>query len=320
MLVIGFAAIIIAAQRSETFWLFDLLGQFQLAALWGLLGATAFMLVPAFFSSSQRSYGLVIGFGLIILAIGWLSVRAPLDAPSLKDGPAIKVFQHNVWASNPDPSQVVTAALGSGADIAALIEYENESYAPFEDRLSARWPSSIQGDARDRGNIRLRLMTRFPVVDSETRRPDQGPAYLRARLATPDGELTVIVVHFTRPWPFAPRYAQISQLESLQTELARIKGPVVLLGDFNSAAWGRIAKPLKGESKFQLINNPAVGTWPGRLRDRQTADTLDWPRALSIPIDLTFCRGPVICANHKVGSANGSDHRAVTFELQLTDR
>ena len=48
-------------------------------------------------------------------------------------------------------------------------------------------------------------------------------------------------------------------------------------------------------------------------------DTPGLARFLTIPIDLAFCRGGLVCNNHRVGENLGSDHRLTQFDIWVPE-
>jgi endonuclease/exonuclease/phosphatase (EEP) superfamily protein YafD len=311
------ALIVFSAHLSVSHWLLDLAGQFQLPALWGLMASAAGLLILLAFKRDRFANILFALIAAVFAGTGWYGIWPAEPGARPAGAQAITVYQHNVWANHPDPERVVDGLLASNADIAALVEVRDDVYAPFATTLEERWPHQIQRSLDQYGYPRLRLLSRYEVLQADVREPANSPAMLQARLRLPEGELTVLIVHFTRPWPFDTPEAQLRQLAGLADHVNEINGPLVVLGDVNSVPWGRLAVPLERKYGFSLVNDPRVGTWPARAPIKFDVPSIDWPPQLAIPIDLAFCRGSLVCLDHTIGPHHGSDHRSATFALTL---
>ncbi len=308
-----------SAVFAGAFWAFDLAAQFLLPAAYGaLLISLACVGLLLFHHRGRRLTALLAGAGLALFLTIQLSLHHTEPPIPAGTPPALSVYQHNIWIQNPDTGAAVDAIKAADADIVAIVEAMPAKLTPFEQPLSLQWPYEASGKTPPGVYARLRLLSKYEILDSDIFYPDQSPAMLRARIRTPSDDLTFIVVHFTRPWPFERPRAQMDQLAGLKALLNEHQDEaIVLVGDFNSAPWGRLARPLQREYDLHLVNHPALGTWPGRLPDAGKANTLSWPRRAAIPIDMSFCSAALTCRNHQVGGTHGSDHRAVRFDVHL---
>ncbi|WP_084395765.1 endonuclease/exonuclease/phosphatase family protein [Henriciella aquimarina] len=308
-----------SALFANAYWLFDAASKFLLPSLSvlaligaGLLGLALMRLVPRW----------QIAIGALCIAVtitGFTSLKLASAPDGMKAGtPVMRVYQHNVWIKNPDVGQTVHAFTESGADIVALIEAAPHKFTLYEAGLAQDWPYQLTGETPPATYARLRLLSKYELADGEVHPAYNSPAWLRATVKSPSGDFTILMVHFTRPWPFASPSAQLRQYAGLVPVLNEIDGPLLLLGDFNSAAWGRLAGRLQRDHGMQVINHLQTGTWPNRMPSELAK--LPWPRFMGIPIDLAFCRGEIACGHHRVGPAYGSDHRSVQFDVQLPAR
>jgi endonuclease/exonuclease/phosphatase (EEP) superfamily protein YafD len=314
-LVICSIMAVVGALFSRQHWFLDVLSQFLLPSIWLLVAAPIILIILIIAGASAR-HGI---FG--VAALCGLVAGAPLiqDPPvhGAADAPQLKVYQHNIYVENIVIDRIVATVEREQPDIIALVEVRDDMIGPHEARLRQTWPHVAVARDRDDSWARLRLFSKYPITNYQVRKREFEPATLRAQLETPMGQVTVIVAHFTRPWPFRPPNAQMLHYEALERMLAKETGPLLVLGDFNSAPWGRIGKRMQDDLGFQLANHRAVGTWPGRVNIDDVMDTPGIPRFLTIPIDLAFCRGGLVCSDHTVGMNLGSDHRYATFMMSL---
>ena len=261
--------------------------------------------------------------GFIPLALAGLISGAPIlhdPVIPVPDGAVkLKVYQHNIYVENIVFERIVNKVEREDPDIIALVEARDDTLAPWEARLQERWPYMAKAQTRRYSWARLRLFSKYPIKDYQVRKRDYEPATLHARVETPNGEITVVVAHFTRPWPFKEPEAQMRHYRALRTMLDGIDGPLVVLGDFNSVPWGRIGRRMQDELGFHLANERWAGTWPGRVNIDDMMDTPGLARFLTIPIDLAFCRGGLVCNNHRVGENLGSDHRLTQFDIWVPE-
>lgn len=316
--VVFAAASVIGALFSTQHWAFDSLAQFLLPSLWTLVAAPVVLIGCLLVSRVSVWHAITLPASIAALIVGASIVRSS-DATSPANGFRLSVYQHNIYVENTVFERVVETVERTDPDIIALVEARDSTLAPFEARLAERWPYTAGPRSVKQSYARLRLFSKYEIIGYTVQKRDYEPATLNAQLKTPAGEITVLIAHFTRPWPFKPPESQMRHYRALEDILRDINGPAVLLGDFNSTPWGRIGRPLQTDHGFQLANQPAIGTWPGRVNIDDMMDTVGLPRFATIPIDLAFCRGGAVCTAHRVGENLGSDHRYTQFEVWLTD-
>lgn len=315
-LVICSALSVIGALWSREHWFLDVLSQFLLPSLWFLVAAPVLLVALMIAAGASVRHGLAGLTAIIALTAGAPVVHDP--PVSLPEGAVrLSVYQHNIYVENIVIDRIIETVEREDPDIIALVEVRDDMMAPWESRLMERWPHMSKARSSPDGYARLRFFSKYPILEFRVRKRDNEPATLRARLDTPAGEVTVIVVHFTRPWPFQDPPAQMRHYRALEPMIDAVDGPLLVLGDFNSAPWGRLGRRMIEDKGFQLANRRAVGTWPGRVNIDDVMNTLGLPRSLTIPIDLAFCRGGLVCTGHEVGENLGSDHRYALFDIWI---
>ncbi len=308
---------VLSAFLSGWHWVFDLAGQFLLPALWALVLAALGWIGLILGAPSARRSRLWPGLAAVALLASFYILRTPPAPEMATDAQRYSVYQHNVWIEVSDPGAELDAIMAADADFVALVEAWPDLYAPHLETLRQTWPYAVTGEVPPAVYTRMMLLSKYPVLSSEILFPHGTPSLLQARVQLPEGELTVLVVHFTRPWPFREPQEQIRQLEGLEGILEDIDGPIVMVGDFNSAVWGRLSRRLQARHDFHVVNNPRLGTWPALLTDGLRTGGPPWPGFAGIPIDLAFCRGGLSCGAHTTLPANGSDHYATRFDMVM---
>ena len=307
---------VIGSLWSRHHWFLDVLSQFLLPSLWFLVAAPVLLILLMLSPRVSVRHGLVIPAAIAALAAGAPIVQDP-ETPVPDGATKLKVYQHNIYVENIVIERIVETVERDDPDIIALVEVRDDMMAPWEDRLLERWPHMGKARSSPDGYARLRLFSKYPILEYRVRKRDYEPATLRARIDTPAGELGVIVAHFTRPWPFQDPPAQMRHYRALEPMIDAAEGPLLVLGDFNAAPWGRIGRRLQEDKGFHLANERWAGTWPGRVNIDDVMNTLGLPRFLTIPIDLAYCRGGLVCNNHAVGENLGSDHRYTQFDIWM---
>jgi endonuclease/exonuclease/phosphatase (EEP) superfamily protein YafD len=299
-------AAFIAAQFSHGHWTLDLVSQFLLPATAGAALAVVLASVSDLLRDGRRHRGAL--WGVFALSVWFLPTLAPRGLPPFPltpdAAPVLSVRQHNVLYSNETPEAVAASISARDDDIIALQEAQRRRFAPVLEPVEAELGYFVSADAPgERRQTGMRVLAKSPVLSREILRTETGASLVVTKLDTPDAPLTVIAVHLTRPYPFDHPLAQMRQVEELIGFYREADCPCLILGDFNSAPWGRVAKRLRTEGLLQVPIG-ARGTWPVWL-----------PQRLGIPIDLAFVSPGVAVGEVEVLEAWGSDHRSVAFSI-----
>jgi endonuclease/exonuclease/phosphatase (EEP) superfamily protein YafD len=241
----------------------------------------------------QGPASLITGAALLMLAGAHLpQALPPRPQPDMAATP-IKVLFHNLWYKNLSAAGLLKVINKENPDVVALIEVSSSAEAGLIEGLGQRYPY------QDFHYDRL-IFSKFPL---------KNVAYAKklnathARVKTPDGDIHLIAVHLTRPWPFK-RGSQIAQVERLEDFMQPYDNETTLVvGDFNSTPSAAL---LRGLAKRQALNTaPALtGTWPNYL-----------PGFARLGIDNGLAGGALRFNDRHVGDYTGSDHLPVIFVL-----
>lgn len=291
------AAVTIAAlARLDHRWP-DLLVQFTVPAL------TATVLLTALWALARLRPAALAGAALCValLAVAWPQ-WAPGGPQAAPDRESIRLYSANLWARNSDVDAISRSIAAADADVVVLIELGD---APAErlDEVLQGYPHRVATPRIDRpsGAARSVIASRYSLREFD-RRYD-GLHAVAAAARTPIGTVNIIGAHLTRPWPFQFQWGQLSQVQSLGKRVAPLNDPVIVAGDFNSVATGRVGRMVRGEAGLR----PAPG-WPGT-----------WPTALPAPlritIDQVWISDELTVRSRRLGRPTGSDHRPVITEL-----
>ncbi|MCI4646449.1 MAG: endonuclease/exonuclease/phosphatase family protein [Hyphomonadaceae bacterium] len=309
LLVAGLALPVLASFFTTLHWTVDWVALFLKPALIGLfLVGLALAALVRWFKAGRKVAGLTaLAFAPCALGFPLLGGSASLSPEQVAR--ALTVYQHNVWAGNLDGAAIAGQIRALDPDVAVLIE-TSQYYGTGShfDALADTWPYQLKDTPRPARQARLRILSKYPVSDTQIFRDEAtSMSLVVARVKAEFGPVTVMGLHFTRPWPFDWPKKQMEQLAVAMPVLEEYDCPCLVVGDFNSPPWGRLARTL--EARFDLHHLPLGwrGTWHEAL-----------PEFISIPIDLSFASQDLEFGDATVLPAAGSDHRAVMFEIAPT--
>ncbi|GAD59724.1 endonuclease/exonuclease/phosphatase family protein [Brevundimonas sp. BAL450] len=275
----------------------DILAQFPAPLLPLTLAATLIVLLLRFWVPAATG---ALACLLLALAI-WPQIAPGGPAPAA-DSPRVRLYAANLYAMNEDVAAMRASIEAADADIVVLVEFGEAPSAAVETLLAGYPHREItERVVRSEDAVRSVIASRYPL----SRRSTEGNErqMISAVADTPLGPVRVVGVHLTRPWPFQYQWGQIIQTQNLLTHIDAAPEPVVLAGDFNSVATGRIGRMLRSEGG--LIHAPGwPGTWPGPL-----------PGPLRMTIDQVYHSPDIAVAKRSLGGPTGSDHRPVIVDL-----
>lgn len=274
----------------------DILAQFTAPAL---AGTVLLVLLLALFRVWPAMW-----LGLGVAALLLLALQPQWFPPRpASEGPALTVYSANLWARNADVEAIRRSIEAADADVLVLVEFGDAPAAEI-DRVLAGYPHHVmtRRAGRASGPVRSVIASRLPLerMDNGTGEPETAVA----RVAGPFGPVTVMAVHLTRPWPYQYQWGQIIQTQKIIERRRALDGPVIVAGDFNATAVGRIGRMLRAEAGLQ----PAPGfpgTWPAAL-----------PAPFRVTIDQVYHSPGIVAVDRRLGLPTGSDHRPVVARFR----
>ncbi|MEQ1771079.1 MAG: endonuclease/exonuclease/phosphatase family protein [Devosia sp.] len=155
----------------------------------------------------------------------------------------------------------------------------------------------------------------FPF-DSETTkgecpqnaRGEQRTAHILARFTLADGRsFSVMTTHLDWPYPIERQQTELAEAEA---EVAKVEGPLLLVGDFNSTPWSYAMKGFAAATGLtrETHNLP---TYPELFTLRRLVPTVSF-----LPLDQVFQRNIIVHELHR-GAPTGSDHLPVIFSFSV---
>lgn len=233
----------------------------------------------------------------------------------------LTVMTYNVGDGLADPVQLVAMLGASTADIVGIQELAPSQAAAIAQDLAALFPhQALHPD----GIPGKGILSRYPLTETAQLDHHPGRPDLQGRVATPDGDLTVLVAH-----PPPPRFgrnrlrldalsnAQIRQIiDSVSTG-----EPVVLLTDFNRISWHAAYRQLSSAGMIDAYaaSGPGLGlTLPTRLAHPVSRNTPlgRMPLPPILRVDYVWHTRHFRTNGSWLGKHAGSDHLPVLATLE----
>lgn len=306
---------------------FDLLNHFQLFLFFGTLLAVVVAIV-AFRRSGLRAW--VVGAaaaGLLASAITflpeWVVGFMPRD-PMPGDGrPVVTLMTHNIFGLNDDMDRVRAVIEAERPDIIALQEYFEEQSSTLHPLLETTYPYFARCRGGKRANIALYSKFPFEEAEDEAACPNddddgwskQRTARVLATFTRPDGtHFSIMTTHLDWPVPVA---RQVMEFEDLTAAVNATKGPLMVVGDFNSTPWSYALRDFAMRTMLDRQTRNVV-TFPMRF----TAPHRFFPDGLMetmpvLPLDHVLTRGGILVHDVHTGADTGSDHLPVVVTFSV---
>ncbi|HIP24452.1 MAG TPA: hypothetical protein EYG79_12800 [Rhodobacteraceae bacterium] len=232
-------------------------------------------------------------FSLGLLVFGAFSLRTQFANPPAVAG--FSLMQHNNLFKN-DSRHLVDYAQRNAPDIITLQEITTGSVQQLA-ALRPDYPYQVICPFSAVGGVAI--LSKFRFVGAQGEGCREGIGMVSARVALPDGEVTVVSLHLHWPWP----YRQPAQIVDLIPVLEGLKGPVFIGGDFNMVAWSTVVAHIEAATKTKAI---------GGFRFTKTL----FSGLVHLPIDhvLAPANWPASAAR---GPRLGSDHNSVIAHFAL---
>jgi endonuclease/exonuclease/phosphatase (EEP) superfamily protein YafD len=234
-----------------------------------------------------------------------VALASPASVPG--QPPALRVLSFNAWLPNNDAERLQALIKHENPDIVFLAEMSDTLHRSM-DGLRQTYP--YQFPPLGQNWTGLALFSRYPWQNAE-RLALGGTVFapvLRATVATPAGAVTVIGLHTTSPMSKARWQHRNAELANLTRHVSGLKGPVIVMGDFNATVWSPAMQDLIATSGLHPVERKLVPvvTWP------------DWmPAVLRIPIDHIMVSSDIAPLRFWSAEAAGSDHLPIVADVVM---
>lgn len=237
---------------------------------------------------------------LLLLPLPWLTATPRLTAADAGTAPTLRIAAANVQMRADNAARLGQWLDAHPVDVVVLVEATHAVAA-----LAAGWneyPHRIL-DPRQHA-FGAAVLSRYPLLRSQTHDFGDGHALIDAVLDLPDGPVRVIAFH-----PLPPMRSELEQqlrgkLRTLAAAAHAEGLPTVIAGDFNATPWSPAFRQL--DARQWRRTDTLQPTWPTR-----------WRGAMGVPIDHVLASTHWRLIDSVRGPENGSDHDPIRVELAL---
>lgn len=223
--------------------------------------------------------------------------------PMTNDRPVtvLDVLSYNVLTGNLEAEAAARFIIDAAPDVAVIME--TPGIADYLDQISEVLPYRV-GCQGEGAGCDLSILSRYPIIEGQVHRmwPFRYQRLLTARIEKDGVPVTVVGVHFSKPYFDQASWAEAEQLERL---IADLDGDLIVAGDFNAAPWS--------DPVLELAHKTDLAPGPGH--------PATWPviaGPLGVPIDNMFTRGHARIDEIVAGEDSyGSNHRYLRASVGL---
>ncbi len=280
-------------------WPFELPSHFPLHQAAVLAGLAVVLL------RSRRRQLASLALLVAAVQVGVAMPRGPSARSSSAVPRTLRIASLNVLIKSHHAEEVRAWLEAQQPDVILLFEV-NRRWARDLWPLRERWPNvvtEIRGDSSGMMAFSVLPIAKHELIPLD----DSERATIRLDLETPDGPLTVVLLHPPPPTrPGLMRQGHV-ELDALAKVVPRLPKPLVIAGDFNATPW---CPPFRGLLRETGLVDSRRGfglqaTWPSPLGP------------FGIPIDHALVSDDVQVLDRRVGRFVYSDHLGIVLDLKL---
>ncbi|AUT00350.1 endonuclease/exonuclease/phosphatase [Nostoc sp. CENA543] len=253
---------------------------------------------------------LLLGINLVEVLPWYLPHNQQITTHAAKP---LRVLSFNLNIQNHDQDKIVDLVTDSQADIALLLEIDQQAFSIIQPQLKPSFPYTFRSPGGG-----LALFSKFPIQDARADNFNKKAKHnLVANLAIDNQSITFIGTHPLVPVKPANFHSRNLQLAAIAEYIQNINQPLILAGDFNLTPWSPYYRRFVNKTK---LHNTRLGfgilpSWP------RPANHVNFPHWLipiiNIPIDHCFVSKHLQVARTYTGGNANSDHAALITELVL---
>lgn len=276
------------------FWLFDLFAHFRVQY------ALIAMLLLIVLLIRRDLYAVAAFAALVLNLLPIIPYYADRDDPP--SPLSIKLMTHNVLSHNARRHDELLAILASDADVVVLLEI-NPAWQRALKPLAPFYPHRIIIPRAD--NFGIALLSRLPIRTQQVLDPGGLPS-LHVQLQKAQRTFHLIATHPEPPVSADATRARDRQLMQLADYVAKLRGAVILSGDFNLSPFSERFAALCAASDLHdaSLGHGLAPTWQPHL-------------PVAIRIDHVLLSRGLSAREFRVGPALGSDHAMVHVTIGI---
>lgn len=233
----------------------------------------------------------------------WYLPQYKVEAKSSEQ--RLRLFLSNVRISNQQYAKVIDLVKEEKPDIAVFLEID-ESWSKQLKALQTTLPFSFERQ-RTLGT-RIIIYSKFTlknpnIIDFGNQKINS----LTANITFENQVISLIATHLSTPKTATSFQQRNRHLEAMGYYVARVKNPVVVLGDLNTTMWSPYYQSFIQTSKLYNARRGfgILPTWPTYLP------------LLYIPIDHCLLTSDIKVKNIRVGKNIGSDHLPLITDIAI---
>jgi endonuclease/exonuclease/phosphatase (EEP) superfamily protein YafD len=298
--IVSLALFAIGIRYASGFWLFSTVHSLQIHLSIACILALLFAFVL-----SRRILPLgLISVSVLFLGHGlWMTWDlAQTGVPKSDDQPTFRLMSINVLMDNFENTETIRdAILQSGADVVNVMEA-----APLRSELA--WLSEVYPHRIGCGTMTeecdLMMLSKTPLYGSMivTLSNVFEERMMLARVSFGDNPIHVAAIHTTKPYFDAFQSVELTRAARV---LTRVKGPLLLSGDFNASSLAPNVRQFLRRTGLRTAGWEPP-TWP------------DWAGWLGVPIDHVYVREPLqIRSLQRLPDPMGSNHYGLMADIVI---
>jgi endonuclease/exonuclease/phosphatase (EEP) superfamily protein YafD len=301
----GTIAATLAGYAARQYWLLELFSHFRVQ--WLVLAAVLALIAIA---RRQPVWALALAACAVgnaaaawsYLPLPWRTAPPAIAAGAPSTAPPIKIMMANLWFHALDATRLLELVRTESPDVVVLVEFTGNWYRSAEP-LRAAYRYRIEDPSPRADGIAI--YSRFelePAQVFELSRPA-----VEARVHAPAGTFTLFGVHLRSPTSRWYAYLRGREYDTLADRVAKVGGPVLVTGDFNTTPFSPYFTDWLARTKLHdaRLGRGYVATWPTFLP------------FLGIPIDHCVVSDDIVIEDFRRLDAFGSDHSGIVMELSL---
>lgn len=305
----------------------DALNHFQ--PIWFVGTLVCLLLGPVIFrKSAWRSTVIALaatGFLASAVIVVPEIVSSWLTRPAIHlDRPVVKLMDRNLFGQNDKMQEVASAIAKENPDIITFQEYFTEQRNDLHKLIVQKYPFFVRCSGGRRAFLAIYSKTAFKLSPDTLCPSGFSPgkdniARLVASFKDKSGQqFTVVTTQLNWPIQINPLFRnglgiterlagtykrKTREWSELVQAINAIKGPLVLVGDFNSTPWSYAMSRFESETGMKrqtrnMATYPKLLYWAGQWRKTMPV----------LPIDHLFSRGNIGVFDVTTGKPAGSDH------------
>ncbi len=292
----------------ERFWL---VRPFNYFMPWLLVGLIPGLIVAGL--AHRKRVALTLAVPTLVISLTFAPLFLPRPSAVLAANASFKVMSYNVFYYNQNLAEVVQIIRQEQPDMVLLQEFTPHIAQALMPQLVDLYPEGKLHFAYE-PDIGQAIISRYPLTSLEVTY-EKGRTQ-KVRVETLVGPIEVWNVHPNTPLSWARQYRQIA---GLVEDIAAVKGPLIVGGDFNST---------DQSEAYRLVNQYLQNAHWEAGWGFGFSFPANSPRFSGVPILTSVIRIDHIFYSqhflarsaHTLAESGGSDHLPVVAELSLVTR